>query len=99
MVVYLLQIAIPRAWHSSALGVEKGKVLSSLPGSCFAGGAFTYKHLNWIHFTGDVPVYEYVIFTTLELKEIMSCCVTGKPPCKLLVSSAIAVLFLSNISI
>lgn len=38
MVVYLLQIAIPRVWHSSALGVEKGKVLSSLSGSCFAGG-------------------------------------------------------------
>lgn len=98
VLVYLLQLAIPCVWHSSALDVEKEKVMSSSAWELLCWGAFTYKHLRWIHFTGGVPVHKYVIFMMLGLKDTVSC-VTGRSPCKLLVFSAVAVLFLSDICI
>lgn len=68
MLVYLVQLAIPCAWHYSALVVEKEKMLSSSAWELLFSGASTYKHLHWIDFTGGVLVHKYVIFMMLRLK-------------------------------
>lgn len=59
------------AWHSSALGVKKYKVMSSSALELLCSGAFTFQSLLWIYFT-ECALHKYCIFIKSGTKEMVS---------------------------